>query len=657
MATYNKPDVYVEETLTPTAQVATASANSIAAFVGNTDRGPTESIGGSVVGIPTLVNSWSEFVNKFGFGSTANAFSTVGTTNADMKYALKTFFDNGGSQAYVLRTPNTDATKAAVSFRDQNSSISVSGTWTFAAASDGLTTTITAGSGTPFSGVYAGTVATISGSGIPATYVLLTGKSFVVSAATGSTITLVTKLSTGLSTGTATANVTITGAFTSSVSTLTVKAKDEGTWGNSVWVSTQPSATSGYFDLYVYYAPNASTASDISDSNRVEFFPQLSMSSTDARYAPAVVNSNWVSLVDLADAATGIADLPAFTGTWSTSTSSANFLSSDNTFVWNKNGFSASPVKLGATSGTSVAASPASVTGSAGSAAPAIDTVTLPRLDAVVGPLVLNLPNVTLAATVNAALNYAGSRGDIFVVVDTAVGASVTTALGTVAGYTSLSKKYGAAYYPAITIADPASRTGGTIAIPTGGAVSAIYVSTDTKRGAYKAPAGTAARVAGAVSVPGLSNTDFDTISAADTPVNVIRYIPGTGICIMGARTLSNTYADKYVPTRRTLIYLRRKLTTLTQFSVFEPNDSNTWSKITSTVENFLYQYWNQGGLYGTSPSDAYYVKCDADINTQSARDAGELRIEIGVALQKPAEFVIIKIGQLDGGATVTTSI
>ena len=102
---------------------------------------------------------------------------------------------------------------------------------------------------------------------------------------------------------------------------------------------------------------------------------------------------------------------------------------------------------------------------------------------------------------------------------------------------------------------------------------------------------------------------------------------------------------------------MRRRLTALTQFAVFEPNDAIIWAKVTSTLENFLYQFWNQGGLFGASPAAAYYIKCDGDINTSSVRDAGELRIEIGVALQKPAEFVVIKIGQLDGGATVTTSI
>ena len=661
MATYNKPDVYVEETLTPTSQVATASATSVAAFVGTTDRGPTATVSGSVVGVPTLVRSWSEFVNKFCFGSTANVFSTTGTTNADMKYAVKSFFDNGGSQAYILRTLNTDATKAAVSLRDQNATINVSGTWTFSATS--TTATITASSGTPFSNVYAGTTVFISGGGVPATFSTLANKYWIVTASSGNSITVPATFASPPSNATATTNVTVTGAINSGTATLTIKAKDEGTWGNSVWVSTQPSSAYGYFDLYVYYAPNAATAADITDSNRVEFFPQLSMTSTDARYAPAVVGSNWVTLTDAGSSASGVFDLPTFTGLWGTTAGSAGISTVDGSLAWNKNGFVASPVKLGTATNNYVAASPAPVTASDGAAAPSLSAVTLPRLDSVVGPLVLNLPNVTAAASINAALDYAGTRGDIFVVIDTAVTASVSTALATVSTYIGTGavspspKKYGAAYYPAITIADPTSRSGNTVNIPAGGAVSAVYVTTDTKRGAFKAPAGTATRLADAVSVAGLSNSEYDTIAAADAAINVIRYIPGTGICIMGARTLSSTYSDKYVPVRRTLIYLRRRLTTLTQFAVFEPNDQNTWSKVTSTIENFLYQYWNQGGLYGNTPSAAYYVKCDADTNTQSARDAGELRIEVGVALQKPAEFVIIKIGQLDGGATVTTSI
>ena len=125
MATYNKPGVYVEESLTPNLPVAVTTAASVAAFIGVADRGPTEVVSGSVLAVPTLVSSWSEFTNLFSYGSSINTFSGIGVGAAanDLKYAVKTFFDNGGSQAYIAREVNTDAVKASVSFRDSNSSI------------------------------------------------------------------------------------------------------------------------------------------------------------------------------------------------------------------------------------------------------------------------------------------------------------------------------------------------------------------------------------------------------------------------------------------------------------------------------------------------------------------------------------------------------
>jgi hypothetical protein len=90
---------------------------------------------------------------------------------------------------------------------------------------------------------------------------------------------------------------------------------------------------------------------------------------------------------------------------------------------------------------------------------------------------------------------------------------------------------------------------------------------------------------------------------------------------------------------------------------VFEPNDANLWNRVNGVVSNFLNDFWRRGGLAGATADQAFYVKCDSSINTVSSINAGELHIEVGVALQKPAEFVIIRIGQLDGGATVTTSV
>ena len=124
----------------------------------------------------------------------------------------------------------------------------------------------------------------------------------------------------------------------------------------------------------------------------------------------------------------------------------------------------------------------------------------------------------------------------------------------------------------------------------------------------------------------------------------------------MGAKTLKPGYIDKYVPVRRTLIYLRKALTDLTEFAIFEPNDQALWRRLDSTVSSFLTNFWSQGGLAGTAPANAFFVKVDATNNPQSSIDNGEVHIEVGVALQRPAEFVIIKIGQFDGGTTVTVA-
>jgi phage tail sheath protein FI len=115
----------------------------------------------------------------------------------------------------------------------------------------------------------------------------------------------------------------------------------------------------------------------------------------------------------------------------------------------------------------------------------------------------------------------------------------------------------------------------------------------------------------------------------------------------MGARTLQNDgTANKYVNTRRSLIFIRKSLSDLTQFALFENNDERLWSRLRSAVTVFLSGYQNQGGLRGATPAEAFYVKCDAENNSDDDIASGEVHIEIGVALQYPAEFVVINLSQ-----------
>jgi len=732
MATYNKPGVYIEETLTPNVPIFSVTSESVAAFIGFSDRGPTTTSNGNVVGVPTLLTNWNEFVNLFSYGANTNTFSgtpntilsnavsssatitcastdklqigsvvtvvtgtgtlqsdtkvisvtsatvfvvdkvpTVALSNAtlsaapdsDLKYAVKTFFDNGGSQAYIVRDINNGAIKASVDLRDQNAQTVVTGALTLNGTTDYATKvlSITATAGTPFATFVPGS--TVSFAGVPAgNYSFLNTNNWVVDSATNTSLKIIADTGSAIaSTTTATtASVTVTGGAPSSKTTLRVAAKQAGSWGNSLWVSVTPNALADHFDLEVYFDISATSSTEITAADLIERFTYLNMDPTSARYAPAVVSSTWIELTDLVSSATGARRLPAFTGSWGGATSYNVNSAASYSFNWNVSSFSqTSPgeIRVGVASESNITYSV--VIGIDGTAQNSAST-TLSQLDSVTAPLLINWAGNSNTTTINAALAYAAGRGDSFVIID-AANESVSTVLGTttnigIGSYAS-NRNFGAAYYPYIVIADPASTTGGTRSIAPGGAIAAVYSETDNSRGVFKAPAGSASIVRTAVSVPSVSNTEFNLISNNPTNLNIIRFVPGSGICVMGARTLSSSTADKYVPVRRTLNYLGSNLKNITAFAVFEPNDSNLWVVVNGVVSSFLNDFWRRGGLAGSTASQAFYVKCDSSINTVNSINAGELHIEVGVALQKPAEFVIIRIGQLDGGATVTTSV
>jgi phage tail sheath protein FI len=136
-------------------------------------------------------------------------------------------------------------------------------------------------------------------------------------------------------------------------------------------------------------------------------------------------------------------------------------------------------------------------------------------------------------------------------------------------------------------------------------------------------------------------------MNASTSPVNPIRQIPGAGLSVMGARTLKQDgTANKYVNMRRSLIYIRKNLKNLTEFAIFENNDERLWSRINTATGSFLNEYRNQGGLRGATAAQAYFVKCDAENNSAQTIANGEVHIQIGVALQYPAEFIVIDLSQ-----------
>jgi len=211
---------------------------------------------------------------------------------------------------------------------------------------------------------------------------------------------------------------------------------------------------------------------------------------------------------------------------------------------------------------------------------------------------------------------------------------------------------YAAFYFPWIQVFDPATKIqdldgDGLQFVPPGGHVAGIYARVDTNRGVHKAPANEP--VLGALDLKyNLSKSQQDTLNPQG--VNCIRDLNGN-IRVWGARTIGGDANGewKYINVRRLFLYLRESIDEGTQWVVFEPNDMALWAKITRNVVAFLTNVWRSGALFGSTPQEAFYVKCDAETNPPEVRDLGQVVTEIGVAVVKPAEFVIFRISQWAG--------
>lgn len=209
---------------------------------------------------------------------------------------------------------------------------------------------------------------------------------------------------------------------------------------------------------------------------------------------------------------------------------------------------------------------------------------------------------------------------------------------------------YAAVYYPHVYISDPVGRSTSSLRkLGPASSVAGLFLATDRQFGPFKSPAGIRTSLTGVVAPEvTLSAADLDSLNSGSSPVNAVRSLPGAGTVVMGARTLNQTgsTADKYVAMRRSLNYLRKRTTDLTQFAVFENNSEALWKQIRTVLGTFLNEYRNQGGLRGDTPGAAYFIKCDAENNTSVDIANGIVNIEVGVALEYPAEFVVITLAQ-----------
>lgn len=182
--------------------------------------------------------------------------------------------------------------------------------------------------------------------------------------------------------------------------------------------------------------------------------------------------------------------------------------------------------------------------------------------------------------------------------------------------------------------------------LPPSGAVAGIYARVDNQRGVWKAPANEGVQNASSLQTY-FTTGEQEVLNPRG--VNLLRRFEQGGIRVWGARTLSSNPEVKYVNVRRTLIFLEASIEQGTQWVVFEPNTPDTWSRVVDSIKSFLNTQWREGALFGRSAEDAYFVRCDETTMTADDVLNGRLICHIGVAIVRPAEFVIFRIEQLTG--------
>ncbi|MFZ4508079.1 MAG: phage tail sheath family protein [Fimbriimonas sp.] len=276
------------------------------------------------------------------------------------------------------------------------------------------------------------------------------------------------------------------------------------------------------------------------------------------------------------------------------------------------------------------------------------------------GPEVLVLDEKRVEEIIGAQallISYCERMGDRMAILDPIPGLNPQEVRDTVLNAPFTCERGQAAiYYPWIKVIDQVNRPGGKrfqTYCPPSGHIAGVWARTAVQRGVHKAPANEG--LMGAVALEyDITKSEQEILNP--NGINAIRAFPGVGIKVWGARTLATVGNPswKYVNVRNLFNFLERSMERGLQWVVFEPNDEDLWGRVRRTLSSFLLVQWREGMLFGSVPEEAFYVKCDRETNPQEMIDQGRLYVEIGVNPVKPAEFVIVRIGQWAGGGAVS---
>jgi phage tail sheath protein FI len=243
-----------------------------------------------------------------------------------------------------------------------------------------------------------------------------------------------------------------------------------------------------------------------------------------------------------------------------------------------------------------------------------------------------------------ALINHCEGQANRMAILDSPPGMSVQQMKEWRSDVAMYDSAFAAMYFPWIKVDNPAATNGDTeILVPPCGHMAGIWARTDDTRGVWKAPANEVIR--GALDVE-LGITKVEQGFLNPIGVNCIRPFGTRGIRVWGARTLSSDTDWVYINVRRLFNMIETTILQGTQYVVFEPNDMKLWEGVKRTLSAFLRGLWRDGALFGATPEQAFFVKCDAETNPPDSIDQGKLVVEVGIAPVKPAEFVIFRISQ-----------
>ena len=634
MATYTTPGVYIEEL--PATGPIEGVGTSTAGFIGPALMGPIK--------VPTKITSWTQFRDTFG--------DYISVPRVYLANTVQGFFQNGGTVAYIVRVgtakralrdladraagqslhvealvEGTAGNLLSVQVQDAQIVTAASALRAEAPMTSGVNNVIKLTSLIDAAKFRPGDTITIQG----------TAEIGVIDHVHADQLILVANLLAAHAAGTVRIADLVPTRTTLRVAAIAgleagsvIRITQGGTNENAVVAKVQAgfvTLATGLVNTYTMAAADAAVGIQSFEFNLIvrkpslpdENFLNLSMDPRHSRYFGRIAHSAWVSiaLFNPPSAAVPPDNRPAV--------------------IAATNLASGAPDNIAAIAATDYT--------------DGIDTF-IPVLDV----SMLAVPDRSDPTVQQALIAHCEAMGNRFAILDPSRGA-VLYGPGSVtaqrAGVES-ARGYAALYYPWLSVPDPQSATGDALLVPPSGHMAGIYARVDQQRGVHKAPANEIVTASQGLELA-FSEVDMGQLNIAG--IDVIRTFPNrTRPTVWGARTTAPAGEApwRYINVRRLFIYIEESIKQGIRWSVFEPNDLALWEKLKRTIGEFLHRVWRSGALFGATAEQAYYVKCDEELNPPSVRALGQVFVEIGISPVRPAEFVVIRLGMWEDGSQVS---